>query len=155
MIICPIHELWESNDCHNPAGAGGGQFCSTGAPDLRPLALRKAPGVGRVHEPVSAERRLELRNARIAASREKREKQFARAREQRALDKQAEGMGVQWEPMGGPRGNSWSLRTADGDIVKHFSSSDAAQAFAVNPTKVRAQLKKRNAIRAVGGAYHA
>lgn len=27
MIICPIHE---SNDCHNPAGAGGGQFCSSG-----------------------------------------------------------------------------------------------------------------------------
>lgn len=25
MIITPIHE---SNDCHNPAGAGGGQFCS-------------------------------------------------------------------------------------------------------------------------------
>lgn len=28
MIICSIYELREENDCHNPAGPGGGQFCS-------------------------------------------------------------------------------------------------------------------------------
>lgn len=28
MIICPIHE---SNDCHNPAGPGGGRFCGNKA----------------------------------------------------------------------------------------------------------------------------
>ncbi len=32
MIICPIHE---SNDCHNPSGAGGGQFCSHSGLDLK------------------------------------------------------------------------------------------------------------------------
>lgn len=28
MIIASIYELREENDCHNPAGAAGGQFCS-------------------------------------------------------------------------------------------------------------------------------